>query len=106
MNTELELYGKKEKLRYYSIDLVWSQKLCQELHFVQVEYNRVWGILSGTSLSTEPLAMIRLYSYRFQIECTFQELKQQLGDFWYHFWSKQMALSCIVMGTIQALAVV
>ena len=28
---ELVLYGKKEKLRYYSIDLLWGQKLYQEL---------------------------------------------------------------------------
>lgn len=36
----------------------------------------------------EPLDIIRLYSYRFRIECTFRELKQQLGGFCYHFWSK------------------
>lgn len=34
--------------------------------------------------------MIRLYSYRFRIECTFRELKQQTGAFCYHFWSKHM----------------
>ena len=37
--TELVLCGKKEKLRYYSIDLLWGQKLYQELRFVLVEYN-------------------------------------------------------------------
>ena len=36
------------------------------------------------------LSMIRLYSFRFQIECTFRELKQQTGAFCYHFWSKHM----------------
>lgn len=143
LQTELELYGKKEKIRYYSIDLLWGQKLYQELRFVLVEYNGVQSILAGTSLSIEPLSMIRLYSYRFRIECTFRELKQQLGGFCYHFWSKHMpkidyyrkkteptpleqvtdnysrkkimeairaiemhmALSCIAMGTIQALAI-
>ena len=34
--------------------------------------------------------MIRLYSFRFRIECTFRELKQQTGAFCYHFWSKHM----------------
>ena len=34
--------------------------------------------------------MIRLYSYQFRIECTFRELKQQIGGFCYHFWSKSM----------------
>ncbi len=37
-----------------------------------------------------PLSIIRLYSYRFRIECTFRELKQQIGAFCYHFWSKYM----------------
>lgn len=88
--TEMLLYGKKEKLRYYSIDLLWGQKLYQELRFVLVEYNGTQSILAGTSLELDPLSMVRLYSYRFRIECTFRELKQQTGAFCYHFWSKHM----------------
>ena len=87
---EMVLYGKKEKLRYYSIDLLWGQKLYQELRFVLVEYNGTRSILAGTSLELDPLSMIRLYSFRFRIECTFRELKQQTGAFCYHFWSKHM----------------
>ena len=34
---EMVLYGKKEKLRYYSINLLWGQKLYQELRFVLVQ---------------------------------------------------------------------
>ncbi len=86
----VELYGKKETIRYYSIDLLWGQKLYQELRFVLVEMNGVQNILAGTGLELEPLAIIRLYSYRFRIECTFRELKQQIGEFCYHFWSKNM----------------
>ena len=88
--TELVLYGKKEKLRYYSIDLLWGQKLYRELRFVLVEYNGTQSILAGTCLELDPLSMIRLYSFRFRIECTFRELKQQTGAFCYHFWSKHM----------------
>ena len=87
---EMVLYGKKEKLRYYSIDLLWGQKLYQELRFVLVEYNGIQSIPAGTSLELAPLSMIRLYSFRFRIECTFRELKQQTGAFCYHFWSKHM----------------
>ncbi len=87
---QMVLYGKKEKLRYYSIDLLWGQKLYQELRFVLVEYNKTQSILAGTSLELDPLSMIRLYSFRFRIECTFRELKQQTGAFCYHFWSKHM----------------
>ena len=87
---KVTVYGKEEKLRYYSIDLLWGQKLYQELRFVLVEYHGTQSILAGTSLELNPLSMIRLYSYRFRIECTFRELKQQTGAFCYHFWSKHM----------------
>ena len=87
---ETELYGKKESIRYYCIDLLWGQKLYQELRFVLVEVNGIQSILASTSLTLEPLSIIRLYSFRFRIECTFRELKQQVGAFCYHFWSKHM----------------
>ena len=86
-DAEIELYGKKESIRYLCIDLLWRQKLYQELRFVLVEMNGIQNILAGTCLELEPLSIIRLYSYRFRIECTFRELKQQAGAFCYHFWS-------------------
>ena len=89
-DAEVELYGKKESVRYYCIDLLWGQKLYQELRFVLVEMHGVQSILASTSLALEPLSIIRLYSYRFRIECTFRELKQQVGAFCCHFWSKHM----------------
>ena len=55
-----------------------------------VEMDGIQSILASTSLALEPLSVIRLYSYRFRIECTFRELKQQVGAFCYHFWSKHM----------------
>ena len=86
----IELYGKKESIRYHCVDLLWGQKLYQEPRFVLVEMDGIQSILASTSLELEPLSIIRLYSYRFRIECTFRELKQQTGAFCYHFWSKHM----------------
>jgi hypothetical protein len=34
--------------------------------------------------------IIRLYSLRFKIECTFKELNQVVGAFDYHFWTSSM----------------
>ena len=80
----------KKSIRYYSIDLLWGQRLYQELRFVLVEMDGIQSILASTSLALEPLAIIRLYSYRFRTECSFRELKQQTGAFCYRFWSKHM----------------
>ena len=88
--TETELYGRKKNIRYYCTDLLWGQRLYQELRFVLVEMDGIQSILASTSLSLEPLSVIRLYSYRFRIECTFRELKQQVGAFCYRFWSKHI----------------
>lgn len=52
--------------------------------------NGIQSILASTRLKLDPLSIIRLYSYKFRIECTFRELKQQTGAFCYHFWSKHM----------------
>jgi hypothetical protein len=43
-----------------------------------------------TDLTLAAVDIICLYSYRFKIECTFREMKQVIGAFDYHFWSKSM----------------
>jgi len=44
---KLTLYGKESDVRYYSIDLLWGQKLYQKPRFVLVEYQGVQGILAS-----------------------------------------------------------
>jgi len=88
--TVLELYGKQTQVEYLCIALLWGQKLYQMLRFVLVKYGNTQSILVSTCLSLTPEAIIRLYSYRFRIEGCFRELKQQIGGFGYHFWTRAM----------------
>jgi len=88
--TTVMMYGKQESVRYYCTNLLWGKKLYQELRFVLVEYCGIQSILASTALSLNPVTIIRLYSYRFKIECIFRELKQIIGGFSYQFWSKSM----------------
>ena len=86
----LVLYGKKYNIRYLCMDLLWGQGLYQKLRFVLVEYDGKQSILASTDLTLLPLDIIELYSYRFRIEYMFLELKQELGGFSYHFWTKAL----------------
>ena len=82
------MYGEKQEVSYYCTDLLWGQKLYQELRFVLVQYNGSRSILVSTDLSLSPKRIIELYAYRFSIEELFREFKQQIGGFAYHFWTK------------------
>ena len=87
---KLDLYEKTETIRYLCVDLLWGQGLYQKLRFVLVEYDGTRSILASTDLTLAPLDIIQLYSYRFRIEHMFRELKQELGGFSYHFWTKAL----------------
>ena len=87
---KIEMYGEMREVCYHSIVLLWGQSLYCPLRFVLVKCGQTRSILACTRTDLAPETIIRLYSYRFRIEHTFRELKQQLGCFAYRFWTKAM----------------
>jgi len=88
----VQMYGVMESVSYLCVDLLWGQKLYRELRFVLVLCGNQSSILVSTNLNFSPLKIIRLYSYRFKIECCFRELKQVIAGLAYRFWSRSMPL--------------
>lgn len=63
---KINLYGRKQSVQYYAVDLLWGQGLYQKLRFVLVECGTSRVILVSTNLNLHPAAIIRLYGYRFR----------------------------------------
>ncbi|WP_144406999.1 hypothetical protein [Paenibacillus sp. IHBB 10380] len=84
------LYGKEETVKFLCLDLLWGQGLYQELRFVLIVINGRFSILVSTDLTLKATDIISLYGHRSKIEGTFRTMKQVIGGFSYHFWSKSM----------------
>lgn len=84
----ISIYGEEKEVRFLSRVYLWGSKLYQPLQFVLVEYDRKQSILVSTSLDLPAEDIIKAYAHRFKIEAMFREMKQQLGGFCYHFWTK------------------
>ena len=85
------IYGKEEKVSFICCDLLWGIKHYQMLRFVIASVGGAKPIILATNdPSLTPLAVIRLYSCRFKIECAFFQLKNTLAGFAYRFWSAAM----------------
>jgi hypothetical protein len=83
----MTLYGKKTKVRYLCQDLIW-RPVKKLVRFVLVDMganDRV--ILMSTSLTLRPTDIIAIYGLRFKIETSFDEQKNDMGCFSYHFWT-------------------
>lgn len=90
IKAEVMMYGKMEPVEYLCLDLLWGEKLYRKLRFVLVKSQRGNCIFACTDLTMDPLLIIEAYAHRQKIECTFRELKQQVGAFCYHFWTKAL----------------
>ena len=85
----LILYGKKTKVYYQCLDLLWKpvKKL---LRFVLVKSERGDIILMTDNLTLTPEEIITAYASRFKIETSFGEQKNDMGCFSYHFWTNSL----------------
>lgn len=85
--TTMTLYGKKTKVQYLCLDLIWKP-VKRLVRFVLVTLNHNQHcILMSTSLSLSPEEIIYIYALRFKIETSFDEQKNDIGCFSYHFWT-------------------
>lgn len=85
------VYGDKNtSIEYLVLDLLW-RSVGKEVRFVLVKHpTRGRIILMTTWVSMDPLDVIRIYGYRFKIECSFKSAIHTLGAYYYHFWMMDM----------------
>ena len=86
-HTTMTMYGKETNVRYLCIDLIWKpvKKL---VRFVAVETDSGFCVLMSSDLTLHPESIITIYSLRFKIETSFDEQKNDMGVFDYHFWTE------------------
>ena len=85
-HTIMSLYGKETKVRYLCLDLIWKP-VKKPVRFVAVETDSGFCVLMSTDLTLHPESIIKIYTLRFKIETSFDEQKNDMGTFDYHFWT-------------------
>ncbi len=86
---EIIVYGKKETVLLYRERLLWKP-IGRELLFVWVHSSHGKMVLMSSDLSLSADQAVELYCRRAKIESFFSVLKNVLGGFKYHFWSKHL----------------
>ena len=85
----MTLYGRKMTVKHLCVDLFW--KPAQQLvRFIVVESANGRCVLMSSSLSLTDEEIIAIYALRFKIETSFDEQKNDVGSFAYHFWTTAM----------------
>jgi len=88
VQTTMTLYGKKTKVKYLCMDLLWKPLSKDTLiRFVAVESTRGKCVLMSTDLTLTPEEIIVIYALRFKIETSFNDQKNEVGCFYYRFWT-------------------
>jgi len=89
-NSNVILYGKETTIKYLCKDLLWGKGMYRSIRFVLVQYGEKKAIIASTDTALSPIEIVKLYSKRFSIECTFKSMKYDVAAFSNRFWSKFM----------------
>jgi len=81
------LYGKSTKLQYLCVDLLWRPAK-RKVRFVLVKIGNTRFVIMASDPTLTPEEIIALYGNRFKIETGFDDQKNDMGGFKYHFWTK------------------
>jgi hypothetical protein len=84
--TTMTLYNKKTSVKYLCLDLLWKP-VKRLVRFVVVESDSGRCVLMSSNLSLSAEDIINIYALRFKIETSFDEQKNDMGCFDYHFWT-------------------
>jgi hypothetical protein len=90
MTAQACVYGRRETVRYLTLDLLWKP-IKGTLRFFLIETSRGRLVLMSSDLTLDPLVALELYCKRVTIETLFDTLKNILGGMGYHFWSKYLS---------------
>jgi hypothetical protein len=85
------VYGEENvTIQYRSVDLLWKP-VGRMVRFVLVKHpSRGNIILLSSSLTFDPLTIIKVYGLRFKIEVSFKQALHTIGAYGYHFWMMDM----------------
>ncbi len=84
---QCQVYGKLEEVSFMAINLLWKPT-GDFIRFVLAVTSRGPIVLMCSDLNQNPLLALELYCFRTRIETMFDMLKNLMGAFNYHFWSK------------------
>jgi hypothetical protein len=85
-SAKMILYGKAKEVAYLCRDLFWKPA-GRKIRFVLVKIGSSKLVLMSSDLELPASDIITLYSNRFKIETGFDDQKNDMGGFAYHFWT-------------------
>jgi hypothetical protein len=84
--TTMVLYGKSTQVQYLCLNLIWKP-VKRLVRFVLAKTDSGSCVLMSSDLNLEAKDIITIYALRFKIETSFNEQKNDMGCFAYHFWT-------------------